>query len=121
MVPSPTTLTRKPVFPSILYCIVSSTQPFANLPPPPSPKLIFLFSTNSCTICNSRQSRIVSPESMSLTERRHLVIVQAFVLIVFVLFSAAPASAQVDRLLQGLGGKEKQGGLRDAKIGSGLK
>jgi hypothetical protein len=37
-----------------------------------------------------------------------------------ILLTALPASAQVDRILKGLGGGEKSG-LSDVKIGSGLK
>lgn len=47
-------------------------------------------------------------------------IVQAFVLGVYLLFNTSPALAQLDQILKGLGGA-KQGGLSDAKIGSGLK
>jgi hypothetical protein len=39
----------------------------------------------------------------------------------FILFTAFPASAQIDRLLKSLGGGEKESGLSDVKIGSGLK
>ena len=46
---------------------------------------------------------------------------QAFVVIVCVLLSASSASAQIDQILKGLGGKGKQSGPGDAKIGSGLK
>jgi hypothetical protein len=38
-----------------------------------------------------------------------------------ILFTAFPASAQLDRLFKSLGGGEKGSGLSDAKIGSGLK
>jgi hypothetical protein len=38
----------------------------------------------------------------------------------FILFTAFPASAQLDRVFKGLGGGEKSG-LSDVKIGSGLK
>jgi hypothetical protein len=38
----------------------------------------------------------------------------------FILFTALPASAQLDRVFKGLGGGEKSG-LSDVKIGSGLK
>ncbi len=48
-----------------------------------------------------------------------------FVRILFVagiiLLTTFPASAQLDRVLKGLGGGEKGSGLSDAKIGSGLK
>jgi hypothetical protein len=37
------------------------------------------------------------------------------------LLTAIPASAQLDRLFKSLGGGEKESGLSDAKIGSGLK
>ena len=40
---------------------------------------------------------------------------------IFILFTALPASAQLDRLFKSLGGGEKGGGLSDVKIGSGLK
>jgi hypothetical protein len=39
----------------------------------------------------------------------------------FILFTAFPASAQLDRLFKTLGGGEKGSGLSDVKIGSGLK
>jgi hypothetical protein len=39
----------------------------------------------------------------------------------FILLTAIPASAQLDRLFKSLGGGEKESGLSDAKIGSGLK
>jgi hypothetical protein len=39
----------------------------------------------------------------------------------FILLTAFPASAQLDRLYKSLGGGEKGGGLSDVKIGSGLK
>lgn len=47
-------------------------------------------------------------------------IVQASVLALYLWVSASPALAQLDQILKGLGGA-KQGGLSDAKIGSGLK
>jgi hypothetical protein len=39
----------------------------------------------------------------------------------FILLTAIPASAQLDRLFKSLGGGEKESGLSDVKIGSGLK
>jgi hypothetical protein len=39
----------------------------------------------------------------------------------FILLTAFPASAQLDRLLKSLGGSETGSGLSDVKIGSGLK
>jgi hypothetical protein len=39
----------------------------------------------------------------------------------FILLTAFPASAQLDRLFKSLGGGEKESGLSDVKIGSGLK
>jgi hypothetical protein len=39
----------------------------------------------------------------------------------FILLTAIPASAQLDRLFKSLGGGEKGSGLSDMKIGSGLK
>jgi len=39
----------------------------------------------------------------------------------FILLTAFPASAQLDRLFKSLGGGEKGSGLSDVKIGSGLK
>jgi hypothetical protein len=47
-------------------------------------------------------------------------IVQASVLALYLLVNTSPALAQLDQILKGLGGA-KQGGLSDAKIGSGLK
>lgn len=38
-----------------------------------------------------------------------------------VLLAAPPASAQIERIFPGLGGRSSLGGLSDAKIGSGLK
>ena len=48
-------------------------------------------------------------------------IVRTLIVSLFVLLTALPASAQLDRLLKSLGGSEKGGGLSDVKIGSGLK
>jgi hypothetical protein len=48
-------------------------------------------------------------------------IIRTFIVSMFILLTAFPASAQLDRLLKGLGGGEKGGGLSDVKIGSGLK
>jgi len=39
----------------------------------------------------------------------------------FILLTALPASAQLDRVFKTLGGGEKESGLSDVKIGSGLK
>ena len=47
-------------------------------------------------------------------------IIRMFLVGIFILFTALPASAQLDRIFKGLGGGEKSG-LSDAKIGSGLK
>ncbi|HEV8342885.1 MAG TPA: DUF4197 domain-containing protein [Candidatus Binatia bacterium] len=47
-------------------------------------------------------------------------VVQVFVLALYLWVSASPAQAQLDQILKGLGGA-KQGGLSDVKIGSGLK
>jgi hypothetical protein len=47
-------------------------------------------------------------------------IVRMLVVGMFILFTALPASAQLDRVFKGLGGGEKSG-LSDVKIGSGLK
>ena len=47
-------------------------------------------------------------------------IVRIFMMSMVILLSAIPASAQLDKILKGLGGGEKSG-LSDAKIGSGLK
>jgi len=48
-------------------------------------------------------------------------IVRTLIVGMFILLTALPASAQLDRLLKSLGGGEKGGGLSDVKIGSGLK
>jgi hypothetical protein len=48
-------------------------------------------------------------------------IIRTLIVSMFVLLTAFPASAQLDRLLKSLGGGEKGGGLSDVKIGSGLK
>ncbi len=48
-------------------------------------------------------------------------IVRTLVVSIFILITALPASAQLDRLFKSLGGGEKGGGLSDVKIGSGLK
>jgi hypothetical protein len=48
-------------------------------------------------------------------------IIRTLVVIMFVLLTAFPASAQLDRLFKTLGGGEKGSGLSDVKIGSGLK
>src|SRR5437870_5542206 len=120
MVPRPTTLTRSPVFPSILYCIASSSQQLAVLftPRQTNLPLFHKFLPN----CSSQENLIVSRlERMFLTRRRDFMIVQAFMLIVCVLLGASSASAQIDQILKGLGGKGKQSGPGDAKIGSGLK
>jgi hypothetical protein len=47
-------------------------------------------------------------------------IIRAITIIMIILLTAVPASAQLDRILKGLGIGQK-GGLSDAKIGSGLK
>jgi hypothetical protein len=48
-------------------------------------------------------------------------IIRALVVSMFILLTAFPASAQLDRLFKSLGGGEKGSGLSDVKIGSGLK
>jgi len=48
-------------------------------------------------------------------------IIRTFVVSIFILLTALPASAQLDRLFKTLGGGEKGSGLSDVKIGSGLK
>ncbi len=48
-------------------------------------------------------------------------IIRTFIVGLFILLTAFPASAQLDKLLKSLGGGEKGGGLSDVKIGSGLK
>ena len=48
-------------------------------------------------------------------------VIRTFIMGMFILFTALPASAQLDQLLKSLGGGEKGGGSSDAKIGSGLK
>ncbi len=48
-------------------------------------------------------------------------IIRTLIVSMVVLLTALPASAQLDRLLKGLGGGEKGSGLSDVKIGSGLK
>jgi len=48
-------------------------------------------------------------------------IIRTFIVGMFILLTAFPASAQLDRLFKSLGGGEKGGGLSDVKIGSGLK
>ena len=48
-------------------------------------------------------------------------LVRIFIVIMVILLTAFPASAQLDRFLKSLGGGEKGGGLSDVKIGSGLK
>jgi hypothetical protein len=48
-------------------------------------------------------------------------IIRALVVIMFIFLTAFPASAQLDRLFKTLGGGEKESGLSDVKIGSGLK
>ena len=48
-------------------------------------------------------------------------IIRTLIVGLFILLTALPASAQIDRLLKSLGGDEKGGGLSDVKIGSGLK
>jgi hypothetical protein len=48
-------------------------------------------------------------------------IIRTLVVIMFILLTAFPASAQLDRLFKTLGGGEKGSGLSDVKIGSGLK
>ena len=47
--------------------------------------------------------------------------IRALVVSMFILLTAVPASAQLDRLFKSLGGGEKESGLSDVKIGSGLK
>jgi len=46
---------------------------------------------------------------------------QFLTLVVIVLLITSPVSAQFDKMFKGLGGITQQGGLSDAKIGSGLK
>jgi hypothetical protein len=48
-------------------------------------------------------------------------IIRTFIVGMFILLTAFPASAQLDKLLKSLGGGEKGSGLSDVKIGSGLK
>ena len=48
-------------------------------------------------------------------------IIRTLIVGMFILLTALPASAQLDRLFKSLGGDEKGGGLSDVKIGSGLK
>jgi hypothetical protein len=48
-------------------------------------------------------------------------IIRTLIVSMFILLTAFPASAQLDRLFKSLGGGEKGSGLSDAKIGSGLK
>ncbi len=48
-------------------------------------------------------------------------ITRTLVVSMFILLTAFPASAQLDRLFKTLGGGEKGSGLSDVKIGSGLK
>ena len=48
-------------------------------------------------------------------------IIRTLIVGMFILLTALPASAQLDRLLKSLGGSEKGSGLIDVKIGSGLK
>ena len=48
-------------------------------------------------------------------------IIRTFIVSIFIVLTAFPASAQLDKLLKSLGGGEKGGGLSDVKIGSGLK
>ena len=48
--------------------------------------------------------------------------VSRFLTVIFImLVTASPVSAQLEKVFKGLGGMEQQGGLSDAKIGSGLK
>ena len=47
--------------------------------------------------------------------------IRTIIVSMFILFTAFPASAQLDKILKSVGGGEKGGGLSDAKIGSGLK
>lgn len=48
-------------------------------------------------------------------------IIRTLIVGMFILLTALPASAQLDRLLKSIGGSEKGSGLSDVKIGSGLK
>ena len=48
-------------------------------------------------------------------------IIRTLIVSMFILLTALPASAQLDRLFKSLGGGEKGSGLSDVKIGSGLK
>jgi hypothetical protein len=48
-------------------------------------------------------------------------VIRTFIVSMFILLTAFPASAQLDRLFKSLGGGEKGSGLSDVKIGSGLK
>ena len=48
-------------------------------------------------------------------------VIRTFIVSMFILLTAYPASAQLDRLFKSLGGGEKGSGLSDVKIGSGLK
>ena len=54
-------------------------------------------------------------------ERSHTMFIRTFMVSMFILLTAFPASAQLDRLLKSLGRGEKASGLSDVKIGSGLK
>ena len=48
-------------------------------------------------------------------------IIRTIIVSMFILVTAFPASAQLDKLFKSLGGGEKGSGLSDVKIGSGLK
>jgi hypothetical protein len=64
---------------------------------------------------------VIDPSADGLGEERRSIMISRVLLIgIFILFTAFPASAQLDRILRELGGGEKSG-LSDAKIGSGLK
>jgi hypothetical protein len=48
-------------------------------------------------------------------------VIRIVTVVMFVLLTALPASAQLDQIFKGLGSGTKEAGLSDAKIGSGLK
>jgi hypothetical protein len=49
------------------------------------------------------------------------VLIRFLAVVTMMLLTASPVSAQFDKILKGLTGTDQQGGLSDAKIGSGLK
>ncbi|HSB06744.1 MAG TPA: DUF4197 domain-containing protein [Thermodesulfobacteriota bacterium] len=48
-------------------------------------------------------------------------VIRFLALVIMMLLTASPASAQLDKIFKGLGSMGQPGGLSDAKIGSGLK